>query len=204
MNKDQLIDQSKRGRAVLPKLLSKDLRNRALELIEEALCARSDEILKANQEDLENAEKNGLSTAMKDRLLLNRQRLFAVAKAVGAVKNLPDPLRVEETFVLENGLQVSKNKVPLGVIAMIYEARPNVTVDAAALAIRSGNTVILRGGKEALFTNRALVKVMREALATLGLAEAVYLIDDTDRETVDVLLSLRGYIDLVIPEAAQG
>lgn len=204
MTKDQLIDKSKKARALLPLLLDQNIRKRALDAIEIALKEHMEEILSANRKDLENAEEKGVSKAMRDRLRLDQERLLAVSKAVGAVRDLSDPLKVEESFVLENGLKIAKNRVPLGIIAMIYEARPNVTVDAAALCIRSGNGVILRGGKEALLTNCALVKVMREALSSFGLQDAVYLVEDTERETVDTLLSLRGYIDLVIPRGGAG
>ena len=204
MNREELIDQCRRARDVLPTLLCESVRREALARISCALKKEKEQILSANRKDLEKARENGLPKAMMDRLLLDETRLFAVAKAVEAVNDLPDPVHIEKEYTLENGLLISKNKVPLGVIAMIYEARPNVTVDAAALCLRSGNAVILRGGKEALFTNRALSLVMRSALAPLGLADAVYLIDDTDRSTVDVLLSLRGHIDLVIPRGGAG
>ncbi|MBQ8400282.1 MAG: glutamate-5-semialdehyde dehydrogenase [Clostridia bacterium] len=204
MNRDELIANSRKARGVLPQLLEEERRIQALGALQEALKEGEADILKANRGDLERGKSAGLSDAMLDRLLLTKERLCSMVSAIEVVKTLPDPLGVERESTLENGLLVRRCRVPLGVIGMIYEARPNVTADAAALAIKSGNGVILRGGKEALETNKALVGAMRTQLSRLGLEDLIYLIEDTDRSTVDLLLSLRGEIDLVIPRGGAG
>lgn len=204
MTAEQLQEKTERARAVLPALLDEKTRRRALDLVGQALLLSKEEILSANERDLESAKRQGLPSAMCDRLLLTEERLLSIVEAVKQVARLSDPLGVEQSYTLENGLLIQKHRVPLGVIAMIYEARPNVTVDAAALTLKSGNAVILKGGKEAFFTNTALVKVMRSALAALHLEDAVYLVEDTDRTVVDVLLTMRGQIDLVIPRGGKG
>ncbi len=204
MTAEQLQEKTERARAVLPALLDEKTRRRALDLIGQALLLNKEEILSANERDLESAKRQGLPSAMCDRLLLTDERLFSIVEGIKQVALLSDPLGVEKSYTLENGLLIQKHRVPLGVIAMIYEARPNVTVDAAVLTLKSGNAVILKGGKEALFTNTALVKVMKGALAALHLEDAVYLVEDTDRAVVDVLLTMRGQIDLVIPRGGKG
>ncbi len=176
-------------------------RNAALLKMADGLWARREAILEANRQDVEAATQAGLSPALLDRLTLNENRLSGMIQDLGDVAGLPDP--VGETFdqqTLPNGLRVHKQRVPLGVLAVIYEARPNVTLDVAELAIKAGDCVLLRGGKETIQSNRALVGVVRSALAASGLPEdAVQFIDDPNRELVLELLKLHAYVDMVIP-----
>jgi glutamate-5-semialdehyde dehydrogenase len=172
----------------------------------EALKARAGEVLDANARDVGIAPGYGLNAAAVDRLTLNPKRLDAIRKALAEVANLPDPVgEVIESSRRPNGLEVSRVRVPLGVIFMIYESRPNVTADAAALCVKSGNAAILRGGKEAFHTNRALHRVLADALAEVGLpAEAVQLVPTTDRAAVGHLLKMPDRIDLAIPRGGEG
>ncbi len=204
MDKYAIISLCDAGRAALPALVSAETRHALLTDISSALRAHTADILDANGKDIEAARAAGISSAMLDRLTLTEQRLADIADATLAVRDLPDPLGIMGKNVRPNGMVIERHRVPLGVIAMIYEARPNVTVDAAALCLRSGNAVILRGGKEAINTNRALVAVIRAALSSHGVENAVSLIDDTDRESVNIMLTLRGHIDLIIPRGGAG
>ena len=181
-------------------------RTAALGAIADALGAREDEILAANAADLAAAEAAGTSSALLDRLRLDRGRLAALARAVREIAAAPALLgRVERTERRPNGLEVSRVRIPLGVIAMIYEARPNVTVDAAALCLKAGNACILRGGREALGTNRALARAVRAGLAAAELPEAaVQLIEIVDREAIAELVALDGLVDLCIPRGGEG
>lgn len=176
-------------------------RNAALVAIAEGVLERGSEILAANAEDVAAERAKGTPEALLDRLSLNEERLRAIADAVRQVAELPDPLhRVLDSWMLKNGLSVRKVSVPFGVIGMIYESRPNVTVDAAVLALKAGSAAVLRGSANALSSNRVLVTAMREALGRAGLPEdAVQLIDSPDRKFVTELLSARGEVDLVIP-----
>jgi glutamate-5-semialdehyde dehydrogenase len=171
-----------------------------------ALEARADELLAANARDVTAAEGHGLTKAQTDRLRLTPARIRAAADGLRQVAALPDPVgRVLEGGVRPNGLRVLKVGVPLGVILFIYESRPNVTVDAAALAVKSGNALILRGGKEALHSNTALHRLLQDELRAAGLpADAVQLVDTPDRAAVGHLLKLRESIDLVIPRGGEG
>jgi glutamate-5-semialdehyde dehydrogenase len=180
-------------------------RNRWLQLVASALCEQSGDIVTANRQDLTAAEAAGMTGSMLDRLRLTPERLRSVAAGVRAVAGLPDPVgRVLDSNVRPNGLQVLKVGVPLGVILFIYESRPNVTVDAAALCVKSGNAVILRGGKEAFHSNRHLCRLLREALAKAGLPpDAVQFVETTNREAVGQLLQLDGLIDLAIPRGGE-
>jgi len=181
--------------------LSTDVKNQALENIAAALLTHKDEILAANKKDYTAGEKSGLGAALLDRLMLDEARLKAIAADTRAVAALPDP--VGETFEMRtfpNGLQIGKRRVPLGVIGAIYESRPNVTVDIAALCLKSGNAVILRGGKETINSNLAIVKVIQEACDKAGMpAGCVQFIEDTDRELVNHLLKMNDVLDLMIP-----
>jgi glutamate-5-semialdehyde dehydrogenase len=170
-----------------------------------ALESRAPEILEANHQDLAKAGDLGLKGAALDRLRLTQERLHAAAAGVRQVAALPDPIgQVRASSVRPNGLEVQKVGVPLGVIFFIYESRPNVTVDAAALCVKSGNAIILRGGKEALHSNTALCQVLRECLADAGLPpDAVQLVQTPDREAVGHLLRLEGLIDLAIPRGGE-
>ncbi len=201
-------DMGKKAKKASTALLSADeaKKNEALAAIADSLEAHSAEILAANEEDMKNAATNGLPTIMMDRLRLTADRIHQMAEGVRQVIDLEDPTgKVLETVTRPNGLEVKKVSVPLGVIAIIYEARPNVTVDAAALTLKTGNAVILRGGKEAMGSNQCMVGIIRDALKSVGLPEdAVQLVTITDREAVGPLLTLRDYIDVVIPRGGAG
>ncbi len=176
-------------------------KNNALAIIADELEEQSAAILKANAQDIELAREAGLNDAMLDRLLLNESRLQAIANDVRNVINLNDPVGSEiDSRVLENGLSLSRRRVPLGVVGVIYEARPNVTIDIAALCLKTGNASILRGGKETFFSNMALVNVIQSALEKAQLpAAAVQYIEKPDRELVSQLLKLDEYVDMIIP-----
>ena len=181
--------------------LSSEVRNRALEAIAGELPARESDILAANAEDMEAGRQAGLSEAVLDRLLLTHERLEGIAADVRQVAMLPDPLgEMFDTRTLANGLQVGRKRVPLGVMAAVYESRPNVTVDIASLCLKSGNACILRGGKEAIHSNIVLAGVVREAIAGAGVPrDAVQLIENTDRALLGELLKMREAIDLLVP-----
>lgn len=181
-------------------------KNRALELISQKLRENSEMILAANARDMANAEKNGLKKSFMDRLLLTEKRIEQMAAGVDEVRVLPDPIGEMISMAdRPNGLSIGKKRVPLGVIGIIFEARPNVTVDAAALCLKSGNACILRGGKEAIESNTALAGVMRKALAEAGLPEdCVNLVKDTSRESAQELMGLRDYLDVLIPRGGGG
>ena len=181
-------------------------KNAALEAIAQALLAHQADILAANAQDLEAARAAGMRPALLDRLALDEKRIAGIVEGVRQVAALPDPIgeTVKETL-RPNGLRIGKRRVPLGVIGIIYEARPNVTVDAAALCLKSGNAVILRGGKEAFRSNEALVEVMRDALEAAGLPrDCVALVQDTSRESATELMNLTGYLDVLIPRGGAG
>ncbi|MDO8490426.1 MAG: glutamate-5-semialdehyde dehydrogenase, partial [Dehalococcoidia bacterium] len=181
--------------------LSTDVKNKALHNLANGLTARAQDILGANRLDCDEARAGGMGAAMLDRLVLNADRLADMGRDVLTVAALPDP--VGESFdarILPNGLQISRRRVPLGVIGAIYESRPNVTVDISSLCLKSGNAVILRGGKETLHSNAALVKVIQEAIAQAGVpGTAVQFVDSPDRNLVNQMLSMRDHIDLIIP-----
>jgi glutamate-5-semialdehyde dehydrogenase len=173
----------------------------ALLALADALRAHVDDIVAANEQDVREGAERGLPTAMLDRLRLDHARVQQVADALADLAALPDPVgEVVRGSTLANGLEIRQVRVPMGVVAMVYEARPNVTVDAAGLALKSGNAVVLRGGSAADHTNRALVDILREALAKQGLPEdAVALLDDGGRDAVMHLMTARGYVDVLIP-----
>jgi glutamate-5-semialdehyde dehydrogenase len=181
-----------------------DKKNQALVAIAAALRAQKKEILEANRVDVENARRAGQRDALIDRLSLNSARIEDIALAVEEIVGFADPIGVIETGLTNRvGLQIVKERVPLGVIAMIYEARPNVTVDAAALCLKSGNVCILRGGKEAFATNRTLVSVMRGAAESAGLpADVIALVEDTSHDTAERLMRLDRYVDVLIPRGS--
>ena len=182
-----------------------DTRNNALFAMADAILLQKDAILDANARDLDNAAANGVPTVMMDRLRLTEARLSSIANAIRTLTALADPLRLDESFTRPSGITVTRAHVPLGVVAMIYEARPNVTADAAAIAIKSGNAVVLRGGKEAIESNRAIVKALKSALSKVGLDEnAIGLIASTDRESANALMQMRGLIDVLIPRGGKG
>jgi glutamate-5-semialdehyde dehydrogenase len=186
--------------------LSTEVKNRALGNIASDLLAKQGEILAANQIDYQAGESSGMSAAMLDRLMLSSERLGAMAQDILAVAALPDPVgEVFDMRTLPNGLLLGRKRVPLGVIGAIYESRPNVTIDISVLCLKSGNAIILRGGKEAIHSNSALAKVVIEAAARAGVPDgAVQFIENTDRALVSHLLKMRGVIDLVIPRGGAG
>ncbi|MGL5430160.1 MAG: glutamate-5-semialdehyde dehydrogenase [Vibrio sp.] len=181
-------------------------KNQALAIIAAELEAQSTRILAANAKDIALGRDAGLSEAMLDRLLLNPERLQAMANDVRNVITLHDPVGSEiESRVLENGLALARRRVPLGVVGVIYEARPNVTIDIAALCLKTGNAAILRGGKETFFSNMELVKVIQAALAQADLpAASVQYIEKPDRELVTQLLKMDDYVDMIIPRGGAG
>ncbi|HHV71006.1 MAG TPA: glutamate-5-semialdehyde dehydrogenase [Clostridia bacterium] len=183
-----------------------NLKNMALTQMAADLEDNVEYILKANQKDMEQGKKLGLSTALLDRLLLNEARIKSMAQGLREVAALPDP--VGEILGMErrpNGLEIGKMRVPLGVIGIIYEARPNVTVDAAGLCLKAGNADILRGGSEAINSNSALAEIISRACIRLGLPEGtIQLIETTDREAVNIMLKLNQYIDVIIPRGGAG
>ncbi|MFZ6040891.1 glutamate-5-semialdehyde dehydrogenase [Vibrio natriegens] len=181
-------------------------KNQALAIIADELEANSAAILAANAKDIELGREAGLTDALLDRLLLNEERLTGIANDVRNVISLNDPVGSEiDSKVLENGMSLARRRVPLGVVGVIYEARPNVTIDIAALCLKTGNASILRGGKETFFSNMELVKVIQSALAKANLpAASVQYIEKPDRELVSQLLKLDDYVDMIIPRGGTG
>jgi len=186
--------------------LSTEVKNKALHNVSDDLLTRKDEILAANQIDYKEAESSGMSAAMLDRLVLSPNRLEAIAQDVLAVAALPDPVgEIFDMRTLPNGLQLSKKRVPLGVIGAIYESRPNVTIDISALCLKAGNAIMLRGGREAIHSNSALARVVQEACQSAGVPDgAVQFIENTDRALVDNMLKMSNIIDLLIPRGGAG
>ncbi len=181
-------------------------KNQALAIIADELEANAATILAANAKDIELGREAGLTDALLDRLLLNEERLTGIANDVRNVISLNDPVGSEiDSKVLENGMSLSRRRVPLGVVGVIYEARPNVTIDIAVLCLKTGNASILRGGKETFFSNMELVKVIQSALAKANLpAASVQYIEKPDRELVSQLLKLDDYVDMIIPRGGAG
>jgi glutamate-5-semialdehyde dehydrogenase len=186
--------------------LSAEVKNKALHNISADLIARKDEILAANQIDYKAGEASGMGVAMLDRLMLDSSRLEGIAQDVLAVAALPDPVgEVFDMRTLPNGLQIGRKRVPLGVVGAIYESRPNVTIDISALCLKSGNAIILRGGKEAINSNSALAGVVQQAATRAGVPEgAVQFMENTDRSLVSHLLKMGDIIDLIIPRGGAG
>jgi glutamate-5-semialdehyde dehydrogenase len=186
--------------------ISTDIKNKALNYIAEDILLRKDEILTANEKDYKAAKSTGMGTALLDRLMLNESRLEGIAADTRAVAALPDPVgEVYEMRTMPNGLQIGKKRVPIGVIGAIYESRPNVTVDIASLCLKSGNAVILRGGKETINSNTSIVKVIQAACKRAGIpAGCVQFIDNTDHALVDAMLKMNDVIDLIIPRGGSG
>ena len=201
----QLGKNAKQAATVLGAVGSRE-KNKALAAVAAGLRADAAAIIDENKKDLANARANGMSESMLDRLALNEQRIDAIAAAVEKIISLDDPVgKVCDGTVLANGLQLTKVRVPLGVIAVIFEARPNVTADAAALCLKSGNAVILRGGKEAIFSNTAIVNSMRKSVERAGLpADCIQLVEDTSRETATQLMRMNGYVDVLLPRGGAG
>jgi glutamate-5-semialdehyde dehydrogenase len=181
-------------------------KNEALEQIAKLLVESEKEIVSANQKDLERAKAEGLSAGLQDRLMLNKDRIAALANSIREIVALPDPIGESvRGMSLPNGLKLSQVRVPFGVVGAIYEARPNVTVDISALALKSGNAVVLRGGTAAENTNIALVKVLQQGLAKAGLSgDLVQTVDDFGRDGANAMMAARGLIDVLIPRGSAG
>ena len=204
----ELNEKGKLAKAASRRLaaLSTSVKDRALLEIADALEERVDYIINENKKDIEAGRKNGLKEGLIDRLMLNRERIAGIAEGLRQIAALPDPIGEAVSRVKRpNGLKITKVRVPLGVIGIIYEARPNVTADAAGLCVKSGNAVILRGGKEAFNSNMAIVKVMQEAGYAAGLPEgSINLVEDTTRESSTALMRLNEYLDVIIPRGGAG
>ncbi len=203
-----LQTMGKKAAAVKPFLqrLSAGEKNKALMHGAEMLVRRAAEILSANERDMETAQRNGMSAGMQDRLRLTEERIGAMAEGLRQVAELPDCIgEVMEELERPNGLKIKKVRVPMGVIGIIYEARPNVTADAFGLCFKTGNAVILKGGSDALYSNAAVVKVLREAMEEQSVPpDVLQLIEDTDRQVTVAFMKLKGYVDLLIPRGSAG
>ena len=200
----ELLEQAKAARAEVAALTTRQ-KNAALEAMAQGLLEDQGAILAANEQDLE-AARGHISPVMLDRLRLTPERIAAMAQGIRDVAALPDPVgQILERHTRPDGLEIQKVSVPMGVVAIIYESRPNVTADAAALALKSGNVCVLRGGKEAFRSAKAIVKALRSGLHTQGITEsAVNLVEDTSRESARELMTANGYIDLLIPRGGAG
>ncbi|MBE6597498.1 MAG: glutamate-5-semialdehyde dehydrogenase [Ruminococcaceae bacterium] len=186
-------------------LASTEKKNAVLLGIAERLLLESDKIIEANTKDIELAGENGVPPTMLDRLTLTKKRIAAMSDSLRELCDLEDPIGKGEEWSRPSGINIRRIRVPLGVVAIIYEARPNVTVDSAALCLKTGNAVVLRGGKEAINTNKALVAVMKSAIEQCGLdPHSVELIESVERESANILMSMRGYIDVLIPRGGKG
>lgn len=183
---------------------SASLKNSALAAISKALTENTGVIIAENAKDLQAAKENGMSEAMQDRLRLDEKRIMGMAKGVDELIALNDPVgEIIEGFTRPNGLKICKTRVPMGVIGIIFESRPNVTVDAAALCLKAGNAVILKGGKEAINSNICLGTIMRNAIKKAGLpADVIQVVENTSRETTNELMRLNGYLDVLIPRGS--
>ena len=201
----EIARQAKESSYILGKA-SSEIKNKALHLMADKLEKNKEEILKENRKDVEKAKEKNLTPALIDRLTLNEKRILSMVKGINEVIDLPDPVgEVIKMCRRPNGLLVGKMRVPIGVIGIIYEARPNVTSDAAVLCLKSGNAVILRGGSEAYHSNRIIVKYLREGLVEAGLpAGSIQFLPFLEREAVKILLRLNDYIDLIIPRGGEG
>lgn len=187
-------------------LLGQQTKTEALQSVAKAVCARTEEILAANKKDTDVAKEKGISEGLLDRLTLTKERIEAMAQGLCKVASLPDPVgNVLSMNERPNGLLIGKKRVPLGVVGIIYESRPNVTSDAFGLCFKTGNAVILRGGSDAIYSNTAIVKVIREALSACKLTpDAVQLLTDTSRETATAFMKLNSYVDVLIPRGGAG
>jgi glutamate-5-semialdehyde dehydrogenase len=197
--------EAKEGARSIAKASSKQ-KNAALVKMAEALKKRSKELIRENAKDITFAKKKGLSDAMIDRLTLNEKRINEMAQGLAEVAALPDPVgEVLKMWQRPNGMTVGKMRVPIGVIGIIYESRPNVTADATSLCLKAGNAVILRGGSEAIHSNKAIVKILRDVAKKEGIHEgAITFLDTPDREAVMEMLKLEGIVDLIIPRGGEG
>ncbi len=206
--KSELLEVAERAR-IASRTLAKTpsiTRERAIRRMAELLMTNKTKLLKINNNEVKKAEKEGLKTSLVDRLTLNKERLQSASQGLVEIAGLPDPVgAIKRMWKRPNGLLVGKMSIPLGVILIIYEARPNVTIDAAGLCLKSGNAVILRGGSEAMKTNRTIVKILRSACAESNIPEdAVQLVPTTKRSAITELLKMDEFIDLVIPRGGEG
>lgn len=181
-------------------------KNQALLIMSQLIVEHQKDILTANQQDLAAAESNGIKGTMLDRLTLNEERVIAMAEGIKQVAGLPDPIgTVHSMRTLDNGLTIGRQSVPLGVIGIIYESRPNVTTDAGVLCFKSGNAVILRGGKEAIYTNKAIITILQKALSQTDFPQqSIQLVEDTSRASSTGLMTLTEYLDVLIPRGGAG
>lgn len=205
---NELLEKCEGARSAAFKLatVGSKTKDAALFAIADALTAQSDKIIAANKLDIEHAKNNGIAETMLDRLTLTRERIEGIAEGVRQVAALADPIgRVDGMQKRPNGLLIGRKRVPLGVIAIIYEARPNVTADAAALCLKTSNVCVLRGGSEAINSNKAIMTIMQEAAYGAGIPHgALNIIEDTSRETATQLMKMNGYIDVLIPRGGKG
>ncbi len=202
---EDFLKKTKKSSRIAATLESK-LKKTLLNEMADALSEKKDLIKKANRIDLKNGEENNLSKALMDRLLLNDERIEAMAKSLKEIAALKEPVgRVLEGWVVDSGLRIEKVSIPIGVIAIIYESRPNVTADAAALCLKSGNVAILKGGKEAEHSNKAIASILQEILLKHNLPkEIISLLPDSSREAVGKLIKMDKYVDLIIPRGGEG
>jgi len=200
-----LAGSAKKSQRKLLKI-NTEVKNKTLLRAAELLVERKDEILKENEKDLKEAERKGYSKALLDRLALNDKRIDGMVKVLKDVASLSDPVgEVISMWTRPNGLRIGQMRVPLGTILIIYEARPNVTIEAASLCIKSSNAVILKGGSETINSNRVLVDILKQAARESGFPEgAIQFVDTKDREAVNILLKMDNYIDVVIPRGGEG
>lgn len=200
------LELGKKAKAAEPVIAQAGTRkkNEALAAISKALIENTALIIAENAKDLKAADENGMSEAKKDRLKLDENRIAGIAKGVDEIIALGDPIgQITDGFTRPNGLRITKTRVPLGVIGIIFESRPNVTVDAAALCLKAGNVVILKGGKEAINSNVCLGNIMRKAVESVGLpADIIQVVENTSRETTNELMKLNGYVDVLIPRGS--
>ncbi len=204
----EIIEIGKRAIAAVPQIsnMSSVQKNEALEVVAKMLVKHADEILEGNARDIENGRKNNMKEGLIDRLLLTDDRIQAMAEGLRKVKNLDDPIgEVLSMKQRPNGLMIGTKRVPIGVVGIIYEARPNVTSDAFGLCFKTGNVVILKGGSNAIHSNTAIVKCIREALDSVGMnADIIQLIEDTSRETAAEFMKMNDYVDVLIPRGGSG
>ena len=205
--RDEILDLCKNAKAASAKLALADTeqKNGILLCIARILREHTAELTAANRLDLDRAADSGLAKAMIDRLTLSEKRVETICRSLEELVNLEDPIGKGESWERPSGITIRHIRVPLGVVAIIYEARPNVTVDSAALCLKTGNAVVLRGGKEAIHTNKKLVELIKAALSECGFdPHCVELITSTDRESAQILMNMRGYIDVLIPRGGKG
>ena len=202
----ELIDICKRAKAAKYEIqkLSTKVKDKALLAVADRLVSETEYILKANAEDYANGEKNGMHQGMLDRLKLDEKRIIGMAEGIRQVIEIPDPVgEITDEFVRPNGLKISKVRVPFGVVGIIYESRPNVTADAFSLTFKSGNAVILKGGSDAINSNMAITKVIRDALEGEGITpDAILLIESTDRSVATEFMKMKEYVDVLIPRGS--